>query len=197
MTAPWQVYSFLLYETIDFILPWVCFAVTEHRRFQNVERSRSVIFQIYRYDHMFYVICDLLLDRRTETQNRYVTFTITCSKTGSQNIFFSKTLFTSLFLLHCLLPLSNRRHRDQVGSIILPKDSDLSLSEREKGEKNLVPDHAGFNWFFTFEWHLNRVVNHQYRGLLVGWTRIQGVGLGRCGCFLKIIPLSTLRCHYN
>ena len=96
MTASWQVYAFLLYETIDFILPWVCFAVTEHRRFQNVERSRSVIFQIYRYDHMFYVICDLLLDRRTETQNRYVTFTITGSKTGSQSIFFLK-----IYLPHC------------------------------------------------------------------------------------------------
>ena len=57
--------------------------------------------------------------------------------------------FLKLCLPHCSLftvstPLFNRRHRDQVGSIILRKDSDLSLSDREKGEKNLVPDHAGF-----------------------------------------------------
>ena len=95
---------FLLYSTMDFILPWVCFAVTDHRRLQNVERSRSEIFQIFCCDHIFDVICDLLLDRRTETQNRYVTFTITGSKTGRQRHFFSKTLFTSLFPLHRLFP---------------------------------------------------------------------------------------------
>ena len=141
---------FLLYSTIDFILPWVCFAVTDHRRLQNVERSRSEIFQIFCCDHIFDVICDLLLDRRTETQNRYVTFTITGSKTGRQRHFFSETLFTSLFPLHRLFPLSNRRHRDQVGSIILPKDSDLSLSEREKGEKIMFLIMRDFTDFSLF-----------------------------------------------
>ena len=147
-----------------------------------MERSRSVIFQIFCCDHIFDVICDLLLDRRTETQNRYVTFTITgskrfsfivrtrphqlllnflsclnkccccccCCKTGRQRHFFSETLFTSLFPLHRLFPLSNRRHRDQVGSIILRKDSDLSLSEREKGEKIMFLIMRDFTDFSLF-----------------------------------------------
>ena len=55
-------------------------------------------------------------------------------------IYLYKMVLAEEFPLHRLFPLSHRRHRDQVGNIILRKDSDLSPGWEKKG----VPNRTNF-----------------------------------------------------